>query len=551
MVDSGASHHMCNDRQAFRPNSLYPANHTIRLGDRTTVTATSKGTISLAGFTIEALFVPAFRVSLLSVSELDKLGWTSTFTNGSCSLSDPYGTILFRIGIADGLYKFNPWQSIALITTRSAARAIQDQPHQQPHPSLANRPAPVASKPSSVTPAPSAAANPPSATPRMGSLNRVPSEPQPATVHLKPDNFFEMWHRRLAHLHHDALPKALSGVQAYGTLSSPCEVCIRSQLQQKFERAPSPRSESPFELVHSDLAGPFEVSIGGAAYYIIYVADYTRFVEVFFLVGKTAAEICAKFVTFKASVETRGFRIKRFRCDNGTGEYNNKNFLQILSASGTAYEPSPPYTQHKNGVSERMICTLNTKARSMLLDVGLPMRFWAEAVRTVAYLHRRTPTTRLPGHISPHQALLGSHPALSHLKRFGCKVYRHLPREQRSDKFSDWARPCMMLGYVHHTTRIWRIWDFSLRGRGGAIKSSNVRFMESLNAYGAPVEPADIVYFPGPVMGPGDLDELDGKSVEGTSCSPRAQALRQEKRPLSGATSRIDRLTVSPYRDPR
>ena len=94
VVDSGASHHMCNSLEAFQPGSLRPVNHTIRLGDHTEVSATSRGTISIRGVTIEALFVPAFRVSLLSVSELDKLGWSSTFSNGRCSITDPRGTIV-------------------------------------------------------------------------------------------------------------------------------------------------------------------------------------------------------------------------------------------------------------------------------------------------------------------------------------------------------------------------------------------------------------------------------------------------------------------------
>jgi len=37
-----------------------------------------------------------------------------------------------------------------------------------------------------------------------------------------------------------------------------------------------------------------------------------------------------------------------------------------------------------------------------------------------------------------------------------------------------------------------------LRGRGSAVESSNIRFVEALNAYGAQVEPADVVYFPDP-----------------------------------------------------
>jgi len=46
-----------------------------------------------------------------------------------------------------------------------------------------------------------------------------------------------------------------------------------------------------------------------------------------------------------------GYEVKRFRCDNGRGEYNNKTFRLVLAARGTTYEPCPPYAHHKNGVA--------------------------------------------------------------------------------------------------------------------------------------------------------------------------------------------------------
>jgi hypothetical protein len=36
-----------------------------------------------------------------------------------------------------------------------------------------------------------------------------------------------------------------------------------------------------------------------------------------------------------------------------------------LGENGITYEPSPSYTQHKNGTAERMIRTLNTKAKNL------------------------------------------------------------------------------------------------------------------------------------------------------------------------------------------
>ena len=237
----------------------------------------------------------------------------------------------------------------------------------------------------------------------------------------------------------------------------------------------------PFELVHSDLCGHMTSSVGGASYYIVYIDDCTRYIEIFPLVSKTATEIVQKFEAYRAWVESQGYKIRRFRCDNGTGEYAYIIFLNILTVSGISFEPSPPYTQHKNGVSERMIQILNSKARSLLQDAELPPRFWAEAIKTAAYLHRRTPTASLDEFKTPFEALYGTAPPLHHIRRFGCIVYRHIPKEQRKGKFADRARPCMFLGYVHKTTNIYRIWDFTSRGR--ALESSNVRFWEHKNAW--------------------------------------------------------------------
>jgi len=65
---------------------------------------------------------------------------------------------------------------------------------------------------------------------------------------------------------------------------------------------------------------------------------------VYFLVTKSAEEISAKFQNYQAWVEAQGFGIKRFRCDNGSGEYNNSVYLALLGEKGISYELAPPYT---------------------------------------------------------------------------------------------------------------------------------------------------------------------------------------------------------------
>jgi len=194
-----------------------------------------------------------------------------------------------------------------------------------------------------------------------------------------------------------------------------CRTCIHAKQQQYIVPTKAPRSSMSFALVHSDLCGPMKHSIGGAQYYIIYIDDCTRYTEVYFLITKTAEEISAKFQHFQAWVETQGFHIKRFRSDNRSGEYSNSVFPELLGEKGITFEPSPPYTQHKNGTAERMIRALNAKARSMMLDANVPTILWPEAIRTACYLHRRSPTSSLTDNRSPYEALYGTIPKIGHL----------------------------------------------------------------------------------------------------------------------------------------
>jgi len=214
----------------------------------------------------------------------------------------------------------------------------------------------------------------PSHLPRYGSahpssatiLPRLGSPHISSTTNIGKSDSIDVWHRRLAHLNYANLKVILDSDKKTKThtpweMPGLCETCVKTK-QQHVIRMKSTRSSTPFELVHSDLCGPMNRSIGGAQFYIIYVDDCTRYTEVYFLITKSADVISAKFQEYQAWIKARGFGIKRFRCDSGTGKYNNSLFLGILRENGITYEPSPPYTQHKNGVAERMIRTLNTKA---------------------------------------------------------------------------------------------------------------------------------------------------------------------------------------------
>jgi len=266
-----------------------------------------------------------------------------------------------------------------------------------------------------------------------------------------------LWHRWLAHLNHQDLRRLL---ESSGKRFTDMDV---EPVTDHMDT--SPRWETP-GLCRTCVHAKQQQHI---VYYINYIDDCTRYTEVYFLITKTGEEISAKLQHYQAWVETHGFHIKCFRSDNGSGEYNNSIFLGLLGEKGITFEPSPPYTQHKNGTAERMIRTLNAKARSMMLDENVPIIFWPEAIRTECYLHRKSPTSSLADNWSPYEVLYGTIPKIRHLRRLGCRAYKHIPPVQRTEKkFGNRSSMCMMLGYVHKTTKIWRIWDFK-SGRTGRV----------------------------------------------------------------------------------
>ena len=291
----------------------------------------------------------------------------------------------------------------------------------------------------------------------------------------------ELWHQRLGHLSHQGLGNLLPNTAYTGSPISEletCEIRVKSKHQRRITRQAAPRTTKPFQLIHSDLCGPISPeSASGLRYFILYIDDFSRMTWVYFLRSKASVEVVSVFQEFQARIGKRfpDFPITRFRCDNGKGEYDNSLFRGILRVLGISFEPSLPYTQHKNGVSEKMIRNIVIKARAMIFDSRLSDEFWAKAVNTAVYLHAHSPSRSVGGH-TPYEMLFGQKPELGHLRRFGCVAYKLIPDAQRNGKFAERAKKCGFLGYVHETTKVWRLWDPQSKR---VVQASDVRFVET------------------------------------------------------------------------
>jgi len=111
----------------------------------------------------------------------------------------------------------------------------------------------------------------------------------------------------------------------------------------------------------------------------------------------------------------------------------------------------------------------------MPLDSQLETEFCAEAVSIATYFHAGSPSQTLNG-MTPFEVLWQKKPVLDYLHQFGCAAYRLIPKEQRVGKFSSKSRKCIMIGYVHSSTTIWKLWDRSCKC---LVHSSDIIFHES------------------------------------------------------------------------
>jgi len=128
VIDFGASHNYGNNLRDFQKNSVKETNMIIKLGDDHQVQAKKKGIVSLRGVDIEAFFVPEFRISLISVGQLDSHGYTTTFRSGICSIADAKGQKILGTNIEDGLYILST-DGLAHV---SEIRMLRTAPHSHP-----------------------------------------------------------------------------------------------------------------------------------------------------------------------------------------------------------------------------------------------------------------------------------------------------------------------------------------------------------------------------------------------------------------------------------
>ena len=270
-------------------------------------------------------------------------------------------------------------------------------------------------------------------------------------------------HRRMGHSGSEAMQKLLRGDMVRGVSKvkieelGSCDFCKLGKLSQKPHPAAvvDNKGADLLDLVVVDLAGPNRPqTLGGKVYDMVLVDTYSQRSFVYLLAKKSdAAEVIMRWVVM-VELQT-GKKLKRLRSDNG-GEFLSGKFKEWLSERGVVQQTTPSYSPQSNGIAERMNRTLQDKARTMLLESGLPGSLWGEVLLTACVLRNLTPTSTLS--VTPLQMWTGSKPSVEHLRVIGCKAFCQLDKVEQIGKYGAKAWIGCLVGYAVNTPG-YRVWD--------------------------------------------------------------------------------------------
>ncbi|KAI1001426.1 hypothetical protein K3495_g6774 [Podosphaera aphanis] len=208
------------------------------------------------------------------------------------------------------------------------------------------------------------------------------TDPHPQFFQKHPNAFFlnvaqgsftELLHQRFAHIGLQLLknidvselqPSIIRSRRNHGSHINteslrPCEVCSLRKQVEKINRGPLPKSSDILELIHSDTWGKCRTpGIFGSLYYVTLADECSRETTLYLM--KNKSDVPHYYCVYKEIKDLQtGRAIKAMRFDGGS-EYKTIDF------HGITKQICAPYTQHQNGVSERLNRTLITMTRFKL-----------------------------------------------------------------------------------------------------------------------------------------------------------------------------------------
>jgi len=299
----------------------------------------------------------------------------------------------------------------------------------------------------------------PTSTATLYYINLVQRE---AAFAIVASGSMRVWHRRLGHLHLDAIramvqKKLVSRLDITSSkeYNHVCEGCVLG----KSHCLPFPKTSSTIyskmELVVMDITGPMSVETWtGHAYAMVVIEASCRFRVGQLLAKKEEVASTLKDVVTMLERQS-GLKLKKMRSDNGT-EFVNSIVESFCQRNGILHETIVPYAPEQNGIAERSIKTYFEMVRCMLHSAKMDLWYWGEAFMYAVHIRNLLPTSALRDTIQIH-AWSGCKPDISHLHIFGSTAYANIPKKVRGGKLEATSIKCCLLGWWADETKGYRL----------------------------------------------------------------------------------------------
>ena len=234
-------------------------------------------------------------------------------------------------------------------------------------------------------------------------------------------------------------------------------------------RSPTPRhtasrAAAPMDMVHIDTAGPFQESLGGSRYVVMFVDSASRFQHPYGVRDRSTSAIILGVVTrFVANMRVP----QAFRTDDGA-EHTNSTFVDYCNGLRIRRKLTAPYTPQKNGSVESGFPKAIKTGHATRLEVNklFPEELferlkgvrdpdgsslWMKSVLWASEASNRSATTANSDMLS-----FGGHPPMP-VSPFCKPAYHHVSRRS---KMNPQARPCFFLKFgYNHGSDCFRIMD--------------------------------------------------------------------------------------------
>lgn len=197
------------------------------------------------------------------------------------------------------------------------------------------------------------------------------------------------------------------------------------------------------QRIASDLCGPFEESITGDKYAIVFHDSATKHVVIYTIPDKTKETVLGAFQQFLLDYQKQlPNGVGHFWTDNG-GEYINQDMERFCEELCVRRSYSIPYVSQQNPYAERVWGIVLRKVRTALLESQVKGKFWDFAIRQAALIHNILCDESC---VSPYERVHGAKYDYSELHVWGCLCYYLVPDRDRSSKLSPTALPAIYLG---------------------------------------------------------------------------------------------------------